>query len=307
MKNYSRDETEFGSFGDRPGRRAVFGASVATTADFFTGQTIAPPAAKAPPPPKGYVPGATAARAALTKSATLTANRNISGGYRAARAADDKAAIAANNRIANASWNTANIDWGLLPAAVATVATVAAPYALPAIAAAAGPVVAAAAPVLAAAAPVIKSIAKSPAAASTVKAADHLLATADTATAAGAKARATLNDTIKAAQTNQPGAVKGLAVLATVATDRAATGTAAGAPGRASFAPTELLNPVRPVTTIKRAVAPPPSIFTTIALDGVSTAAKYLVLDSGQVLAGLEAAKALPGWLVRFDGRVVRQ
>ncbi len=293
MRNFSRDETEFGGFGDRPGRPAVFGASVATTSDFFTGQTIAPPAAKAPPAPKGYVPGAAAARAKLDATSALTYNRNVA--YRKSRAADDRAAIAANNRIARADWNTANIDWGLLPAAAATIATVAAPYAIPAIAAAAGPVVAAAAPIIAAAAPVIKSVARSPAAAATVKAADNLLATADTATAAGAKARATLNDTIKAAQSNQPGAVTGLAVLATVAADRAATSTPAGV-SRAAFVPAQTLAPRAAATTIKRAPTP-----------ASSTAPKYLVLDSGQVLAGLDAAKVLPGWLVRFDGRVVRQ
>ncbi len=325
----SRDEAEcMGAFGDRFRSRPAFFGADARTFDFDTGATnLVPVTAKAPAltaeQQRKAIAGKLAFNAA-TVSAAAAKTSVINQPYLATRAAADAEQVRQSNLASQSAvnlkgtgaWNFAGQDYGLLPVAAKIIVPLIATAATGGLAAPS--VLAAAKSVASAKASVASGDIKGTV--SLVKQADSLVTQAK---AGVDSAKAVIADTVAAASAGIPDAKNGLALLVGVDTARDVpiqpTGSpirslqdalASSAAGRAPM-PAPAAAFVRPAGTVA-AVKPKAvqaSVWSSMAPSDAapSTDPKYLVLDSGQVLSGDYAKQAVPGFLVRFNGSVVRQ
>lgn len=343
MSYFSRDETEIGSFGDVDARSADFSTGQTTLAP--TTGLLAPltaaQLAKSAAGRAAFNAGTLAANATTTRNLNLLGKdlsaATLDDSYAHQRAVADRAAIASSNRDAAAAvaadknqgaWNFAGLDFGLLPAAakvavplIATAATggLAAPALLPAIKQIGSAATSAKATI---ATGDIKGTV------SLVKQADNVITRAK---AGAADAKALIDNTVKEATGGNSDAAAGLFVLKMVDRARVYNATKAGAPlapaavnATAAVLPRMAFSEPAFSTVVQPAVAPravplaplaksiAPSDDSLAALQRYTRSAlptdpKYLVLDSGQVLANELARQLAPGWLVRFDGQVLRQ
>ncbi len=227
------------------------------------------------------------------------------------------------------AWNFKGLDFGLLPAAAKVVVPLVATAATGGLAA---PSLAPALKGLSSAASSVKgtvATADIKGSVNLVKQADALITRAQ---AGVADAKSTIEATINAALAGYKDAQTGATALLATDAARVAAGTPDGVPLHATAigtAATSILPrqgftgsafpSVAQPATIARAVPLAP-LAKSVAADDTNLAAlqrytrsaqpmdpKYLVLDSGQVLANELARQVVPGWLVRFDGAVLRQ
>jgi hypothetical protein len=248
--------------------------------------------------------------------------------YEALRAATDRDTLDESNRFAAAeaaadkasgasgAWSFRGLDFGLLPVAAKVIVPLVATAATGGLAA----------PSLE---PALKALAAAKARVATgdirgdislVKQADDLITKAQNGIDA---AKAKISDTLAAAASNVPDAMHGLDVLVAVDAARVAQGVPDGVSSGAALprlgfngsafptvAPRPVLPRAAPTPLLASGVDPSAAALAALQRYTVSaqpTDPKYLVLDTGKVFANEAARQALPGWLVRFDGAVLRQ
>jgi hypothetical protein len=253
--------------------------------------------------------------AAYIKDATAQSNREA-----AAMVAADKN---------QGAWNFKGLDFGLLPAAAKVVVP------LIATAATGGLAAPSLAPALKGLSSAVSS-AKGTVATGDIKGSVSLIKQADgliTKAQAGVKdAKSTIDATINAALAGYKDAQTGATALLATDAARVAAGTPDGVPlhataigtaatsilPRQGFTGSAFPSVVQPAVVARSVPLAPlakgiaPDDTSIAALQrytraALSTDPKYLVLDSGQVLANELAKQVVPGWLVRFDGAVLRQ